>query len=34
MRNKRNKIDQFSIKVFIYIEIHLMFAQVQFLKDS
>ena len=34
MRNKRNKIKPFSIRVFIQIEIHLMFAQVQFLKDS
>ena len=32
MRNKRNKIKPFSIRVFIQIENHLMFAQVQFLK--
>ena len=34
MRNKRNKIKPFSIRVLIQIEIHLMFVQVQFLKDS
>ena len=32
MCNKRNKIKPFSIRVFIQIENHLMFAQVQFLK--